>query len=102
VAALRRSEAEQAAIFLKENGIAIQLVPAPGAKGPVDQGGGGANNGLWQLWVLDGVSPGEYSQRRAQREALETKVKMLGRMWKAQNRKAPTDFSSQFWQKYKA
>lgn len=100
VASLRRSEAVEAATYLKDNGIPVQLVAAE--RGGVDRGAGGANNGLWQLWVLRGVPSGEYSQRRSEREALETKVKLLGRTWKAQNRKAPTDFASTFWVRYKA
>lgn len=100
VATLRRSEAETAARYLADEGIPVQLVAAE--RGGVDRGGSGANNGLWQLWVLRGVPSGEYSQRRSEREALETKVKMLGRTWKAQNRKAPTDFASTYWVRYKA
>ena len=105
VASLRRAEAEEAARYLADNGIAVQLQPAErggGGGGGVDRGSGGANNGLWQLWVLRGVPSGEYSARRAEREALETKVKMLGRTWKAQNRKAPTDFSSTYWVRFKS
>ena len=100
VASLRRSEAEEAARYLADNGIPVQLQAAE--RGGVDRTAGGANNGLWQLWVLRGVPSGEYTQRRAEREALENKVKLLGRTWKAQNRKAPTDFGSTYWVRFKA
>lgn len=107
VASLRRAEAEEAATYLKDSGLGlgVQLVPAErggGGGGGVDRDSSGANNGLWQLWILKGIPSGEYSARRTEREALETKVKMLGRTWKAQNRKAPTDFSSTYWVRHKA
>lgn len=100
VASLRRAEAEEAATYLKDNGLPVKLMPVETSG--VDRGGSGANNGRWQLWILRGVPSGEYQQRRAEREALEAKVNALGRAWKAQNRKAPTDFGSVYWNRYKS
>jgi len=96
VATLRRAEAEEAAIYLKDNGIPVQLVPyrSPG----LDRGGPEANNGRWQVWVLRGVPRADYSRTQAERDALKAKIEMLGRTWKAKNRQAPTDFSGAFWQ----
>ncbi|HYD00110.1 MAG TPA: hypothetical protein VEB22_02690 [Phycisphaerales bacterium] len=96
VATLRRAEAEEAANYLKDNGIPVQLMPyrSPG----LDRGGAEANNGRWQLWVLRGVPRADYSRTQAERDALKAKIEMLGRTWKAKNRQAPTDFSGAFWQ----
>ncbi|MDP1661078.1 MAG: hypothetical protein Q8L55_04105 [Phycisphaerales bacterium] len=96
VATLRRADAEEAATYLKDNGVPVQLVPYKNAG--VDRGGGDANNGRWQLWILRGVPRGEYSKSQPERDALKSKVEMLGRTWKAKNRQAPTDFSGSFWQ----
>ncbi len=96
VATLRYSDAVEAATYLKDNGVPVQLVPYKNAG--VDRGGGDANNGRWQLWILRGVPRGEYSKSQAERDALKSKIEMLGRTWKAKNRQAPTDFSGSFWQ----
>ena len=97
VATLRRAEAEEAARYLVENEIPVQLVPYE--RGGVDRGGGGANNARWQLWILRGVPPGAFSKTQAERDALKSKIEMLGRTWKAKNRQAPTDFAESYWQK---
>lgn len=96
VATLRRADAEEAATYLKDNGVPVQLVPYKNAG--VDRGGSDANNGRWQLWILRGVPRGEYSKTQSERDALKSKIEMLGRTWKAKNRQAPTDFSGSFWQ----
>lgn len=101
VATLRRGDAESAARYLADNGIACQLVPHDRAG--VDQPAAAANNALWQVWVLQGVPGGaEFSKHQAAQKALENKIQLLGRSWKAQNRKAPTDFAQVFWKRYKS
>jgi hypothetical protein len=97
VATLRRTEAEEAARYLNDNQIPVQLVPYK--TGGVDRGGGDANNGRWQLWILRGVPPGAFSKTQTERDALKSKIEMLGRTWKAKNRQAPTDFAEAYWQK---
>ncbi|MBY0308935.1 MAG: hypothetical protein K2Q09_09355, partial [Phycisphaerales bacterium] len=58
---MRRADAEQALKYLADNQVACELLPyQAGGGGRVDRSGGSVNNGLWQLWVLEGVPKDKY------------------------------------------
>ncbi len=96
VATLRRSDADEAAKYLASQGLPIYIVPERG----VDPASPQANNGSWEVLVLQGYSS-PLSASQAERDALEARVKTLGRRWKAENKRAPTDFAQVFWKRFK-
>lgn len=93
-ATLNRADAELAAQYLVQNGLPVKLVP----KDRVDPNSARANNGLWQVLILRGVPRDQYTKRRTEREALTSQVQRLGKKWKAENKKAPTDFAEPYWE----
>lgn len=95
VATLPRADAEAAGQFLADHGLAAQLMP----QRRVDAGSDEAKNGPWLVLVLQGYAPADFSRAASERSALVSQVQRLGRQWKAQNKRAPTDFSQVFWQK---
>ncbi|MGD9688903.1 MAG: hypothetical protein AB7K52_01895 [Phycisphaerales bacterium] len=99
VATLMRGDAEAAAEYLGKNGLPIAFVSSGGR--PIDPGAVDANNGPWMVVVVKGYTSAEFRRSDAEREALVTRVQSLGRTWKAENRRAPSDFSQVYWWKYK-
>lgn len=112
VATLRREDAELSGRFLAENGIPVKLI-AVGA-GRIAAGGGGDSRGgdlrsgvdrrgearkdsLWQVVVLRGIPPTEFSARRAERDELVQQIVGLGRTWRSRDRSAPTNLASPYW-----
>lgn len=96
VATLPWKEAVEAAQYLARGGYPASVVP----KNRVDPGRAEANNTPCEVVLLSGYAPGEYREAQKDREALMTKVKGLGRRWRADNRRAPSDFSDAFWKKF--
>jgi hypothetical protein len=106
VATLRREDAELSARFLAENGIPVKLI-AVGAgriagtggesRGGVDRRGEARKDSLWQVVVLRGIPPTEFSARRAERDDLVQQIVGLGRTWRSRDRSAPTNFASPYW-----
>lgn len=84
VADLGKEDAEAAAAYLRGKGVPTGLVP---------------QRSTVQVVVLRGY-PGEvFADRKPERAKLEAVVKKLGRDWKVENRRAPTDFAQVFWAK---
>lgn len=96
VATLRKADADEAAKYLSGQGLPMMILPERG----IDPASSQANNASWEVLVLNGYSS-PLSATQAERADLETKVKSLGRRWKAENRKAPTDFAQVFWKRFK-
>lgn len=96
VATLPWAEAVETGQFLAKNGYPATVQP----KNRVDPGSAEANNAPCEVVLLSGVGPGEFGSSRRERDALMTKVKGLGRSWRAANRKAPSDFADAFWKKF--
>jgi hypothetical protein len=84
VADLGKDDAEAAAAYLRSKGVPTAMVPQRSTQ---------------QVVVLRGY-PGEvFADRKAERSRIEAVVKRLGRDWKVENRRAPTDFAQVFWAK---
>lgn len=96
VATLFRKDATEASQYLESNGVRVAMVPLGG----VDPGDPRANNGQWQVMVLRGYHKSDLGRTEAEREALKSLIQRLGRKWKAENRKAPVDFSQIYWARY--
>ncbi|MFN0010999.1 MAG: hypothetical protein ACKVS8_05070 [Phycisphaerales bacterium] len=96
VATLRRADADEAAKYLSAQGLAVMILPERG----IDPNSAQAASVSWEVLILRGYSS-PLSATQAERDALEAQVKSLGRRWKAENRKAPTDFAQVFWKRFK-
>jgi hypothetical protein len=84
VADLAKDDAEAAAAYLNSRGVPTALVP---------------QRSTVQVVVLRGY-PGEvFAERKPERAQIEALVKRLGREWRLENRRAPTDFAQIFWAK---
>ncbi|MCU0689168.1 MAG: hypothetical protein MUE97_05460 [Phycisphaerales bacterium] len=96
VATLPWKEAVQTAQFLAQSGYPAKVVP----RNRVDPSQAEAKNTSCEVVLLAGFAPGEFSDARRERETLVTRIKALGRTWRAENRRAPSDFSDAFWKKF--
>ncbi len=96
VATLRKADADEAAKYLSGQGLAVMILPERG----IDANSAQASGVSWEVLILRGYSS-PLSATQAERDALEAQVKSLGRRWKAENRKAPTDFAQVFWKRFK-
>ncbi len=99
VATLMRKEAEEAAQFLSSNKVPAVLVTASGKA--IDPSSPEANNVQWMVVVLRGYSQAEYKAQDVERRDLMNKVQLLGRKWKSENKRAPTDFGQVYWKLFK-
>lgn len=99
VATLMKKDADEAAQFLVANKVPTVLVTAGGKA--FDPSAADANNVQWQVVVLKGYAPTDFKALEPERRNLVNQVQLLGRKWKAENKKAPTDFSQVFWWKFK-
>lgn len=110
VATLMRKDAEEAAAYLKANGLDTAMVAVGGGGGATGKTGGGVDPKgnpakddrlQYEVLVLRGLSSARVRAGDAEIGRLETQVKNLGRKWKAENRRAPTDFAQTFWRKHR-
>ncbi|MBL8757294.1 MAG: hypothetical protein JNK35_02550 [Phycisphaerae bacterium] len=99
VATLMKADADEAAAYLNANGVPVALRTVSGK--PIDPASPEANNVQWQVVVLKGYAPADLGRLSGERMALATKVQSLGRRWKAENKRAPTDFAQVYWWKFK-
>lgn len=99
VATLMKADADEAAAYLTANGVPVTLRTVSGK--PIDPASPEANNVQWQVVVLKGYAPADLGRLSGERMALATKVQSLGRRWKAENKRAPTDFAQVYWWKFK-
>ncbi len=97
---LMRKDADEAAKYLTENNVQVAVINKDG----IDPSDPRVNNPSlqWQVVVLKGYAPEDFRRTESERFALQNQVQKLGRKWKAENKRAPTDFGQVFWQKYKA
>gem|GEM_PF-3040475 len=96
VATLPYREATEVGQFLASKGLGAKLIP----KGRVDLESAQTKNLPCEVIVLRGFAPDEFSARAKEREELMTRVKRLGRLWKAENRKVPSDFADAWFKKF--
>jgi hypothetical protein len=101
VATLRRDDAEVSARFLAENGVPVRLIAVGSGRtsggGGVDRRGEARKDSLWQVIVLRGIPPTEFSARRAERDELVRQIVGLGKAWRSRDRSVPTNFAEPFW-----
>jgi hypothetical protein len=96
VATLPFKEATEVGEFLASKGLAAKLIP----RGRVDLESAQTKNLPCEVIVLRGFAPEEFSSRAKEREQLMTRVKRLGRLWKAENRRAASDFADAWFKKF--
>ncbi len=96
VATLPYQEGTVVGRYLAEKNLPAQLIP----RGKVDLEQAAAKNALCEVVVLRGFAPDEFGARAKERDELMTRVKRLGRLWRAENKRAPSDFSDAWWKKY--
>ncbi len=99
VATLMKKDADEAAEYLQKNDVPVVLRTVSGKV--IDPASPEANNVQWQVVVLKGYAPADLGRLSGERMALATRVQSLGRKWKAENKRAPTDFAQVFWWKFK-
>ena len=85
----RAEDAAMATEYLKAHGLAAATVPAREFSGRAD-----ARDQM--VIIMKGYTRDKYLA-----SGLKDKVQSLGRRWRAENRRAPTDFSQPYWDKYK-
>lgn len=100
VSTLMKRDADESAAYLRASGLGVALLPVGGG---VDPKGERAKDDRQQFEVviLRGMSPAQMRAPSPEISRLESQVKNLGRKWKAENKKAPTDFAQTFWRKHK-
>ena len=85
----RAEDAAMATEYLKAHGLAAATVPAREFSGRAD-----AKDQM--VIIMKGYTRDKYLA-----SGLKDKVQSLGRRWRAENKRAPTDFSQPYWDKYK-
>jgi hypothetical protein len=87
VADLSKADAEAAAEHLKAKGLPAAVVP---------------KRTTFQVLIVRGYTREQFRDDRidAERTKLMEAVRKIGREWKLENRRAPTDFAQVFWAKY--
>lgn len=87
----RTADAEQAETFLKSKGLPAKVVPAREFSSSAS-----AEDRL--VILHKGFDRDAYRQHG---DRLKAEVQKLGRLWKAENRRAPTDFAQPYWDRYR-
>lgn len=87
---LDKETADRAVSFLSENGVPAFAVAKPGSA---------ANNALYTVYALKGITREMLRARAPERTELEEKVARLGKTWQKEH-KGQTDFSKTFWDKF--
>lgn len=87
----RLSDAEESAKYLAQNGLRI-IVTGPKGTDLTPK------TGEFWVWAADGF---EKPMSNNAAKKLRDRVVELGRLWKIQNKLAPTDFSQPYWMKYR-
>lgn len=88
----RLSDAQASAEYLASNGLPV-IITAPKGDEPTTK-----TTEFW-VWVAQGF---ERPNSTSEATKLRTRVIELGRLWKTQNKLAPTDFSQPYWYKLRA
>ncbi len=96
VATLPWKDATEAGQYLAKHGYPALVQP----KNKVDPSRAAANNTPCEVVLLSGYAPGAFREAQKEREALMTNIKGLGRRWRVENKRAPSDFSDAFWKKF--
>ncbi len=87
----RFSDAEASAKYLVANRMTV-IITGPRGVDPTTK------TSEWWVWIADGFERPLSSPEAAR---LRARVVELGRLWKLQNKLAPTDFSQPYWAKYR-
>jgi len=85
----RQSDADAAAAYLVSKGLPARIITP-------NQLSAGSSGKDFMVIIQKGYSREEY---RA--SGLREKVQSLGRMWRAEDKRAPTDFAQPYWDRYK-
>ncbi len=88
----RLSDAQTSAEYLASNGLPV-IITAPKGDEPTTK-----TTEFW-VWVAQGF---ERPNSTSEATKLRARVIELGRLWKTQNKLAPTDFSQPYWYKLRA
>jgi hypothetical protein len=88
----RLSDAQTSAEYLASNGLPV-IITAPKGDEPTTK-----TTEFW-VWIAQGF---ERPNSTSEATKLRTRVIELGRLWKTQNKLAPTDFSQPYWYKLRA
>lgn len=85
----RQTDADDAAAYLVSKGLPARIITP-------NQLSAGSSSKDFMVIIQKGYSREEY---RA--SGLREKVQSLGRMWRAEDKRAPTDFAQPYWDRYK-
>ena len=85
----RQDDADKSAEFLKSRGLPAAIVPAREFS---------SSAGAKDVMVI--IKKG-YARDKYAASGMREKVQSLGRLWRAEDRRAPTDFAQPYWDKYK-
>jgi hypothetical protein len=93
----RPSDAERCREFLTSRGLAVQLIEARLFNSRAVR----QDPGWTAVVIAEPAIAGEsFTARRAERDALVSRLQTLGREWRAADRTAPTTFASPLWARY--
>ncbi len=85
----RQEDADKSAAYLVSKGLPAVIVPAK-------EFSGSASSKDLMVLIKRGYSREKYSS-----SGLREKVQGLGRLWRAEDKRAPTDFAQPYWDKFK-
>jgi hypothetical protein len=96
IATLAWKDAHRAVVYLNEHGVAAAAAPAK----PVDPLEARAKNLPHVVFAIDGVPSDQYRASAAKRQALEERVRSIGKRWQREEH-GPSDFGQPGWSKFK-
>jgi hypothetical protein len=96
IATMSWKDAEKAVAYLNKSGVAAAAVPSK----PVDPAEARAKNLPHLVFAIDGVPSDQFRATEAKRQALEERVRRIGKKWQREEH-GPSDFGQPGWSKFK-